>query len=57
MIKAIGIDYSLSCPAICVETDQAEDFYYITDTKKYEFTFIPNITGTLHKGYLSAQER
>ena len=57
MIKAIGIDYSLSCPAICVETDHAEDFYYLTDKKKYEGTFRPNITGTFHKGYLSAQER
>ena len=57
MIKAVGIDYSLSCPAICVETDHAEDFYYLTDKKKYEGTFRPNITGTLHKGYLSPQER
>ena len=57
MIKAVGIDYSLSCPAICVETEHAEDFYYLTDKKKYEGTFRPNITGTLHKGYLSAQER
>jgi len=57
MIKSVGIDYSLSCPAICVETENAEDFYYLTDRKKYEGTFRPNITGTLHKGYLSAQER
>jgi len=56
-IKSIGIDYSLSCPAVCVETENAEDFYYLTDKKKYEGTFKPNITGTLHKGYLTAQQR
>ena len=56
-IKSIGIDYSLSCPAVCVETEHAEDFYYLTDKKKYEGTFRPNITGTLHKGYLTPQQR
>ena len=56
-IKSIGIDYSLSCPAICIETDNAEDYYYLTDKKKYEGTFRPNITGTLHKGYLTPQQR
>ena len=56
-IKSIGIDYSLSCPAICIETENAEDFYFLTDKKKYEGTFRPNITGTLHKGYLTPQQR
>ena len=56
-IKSIGIDYSLSCPSMCIETENAEDFHYLTDKKKYEGTFRPNITGTLHKGYLSPQER
>tara|TARA_Y100001972_G_C7633047_1_gene317789 strand:+ start:894 stop:1463 length:570 start_codon:yes stop_codon:yes gene_type:complete len=56
-IKSIGIDYSLSCPSMCIETENAEDFHYLTDKKKYEGIFRPNITGTLHKGYLTAQER
>jgi|TARA_R110000782_G_scaffold16808_1_gene47699 Holliday junction resolvasome RuvABC endonuclease subunit len=57
MIKSIGIDYSLSCPAMCIETENAEDFHYLTDRKKYEGTFRPNITGTLHKGYLTSSQR
>ena len=59
----IGIDYSLSSPAVCVF--QAVDkefsydkcsFHFLTSSKKMEVNF-PNIKGTRHLEYTSEEER
>ena len=58
--KIIGIDYSLSSPAICVcrgdfKFDNCK-IYYLTNVKKYEGDF-GNINGRLHLPYTSEQQR
>lgn len=68
----IGIDYSLSSPGVCINTSEEEfryedcKFYYLTNTKKYQGTFIEKMAfgtsaveyiGTQHKPYSSEPER
>ena len=58
--KIIGIDYSLSSPAICVcrgdfKFDNCK-IYYLTNVKKYEGDF-GNINGRLHLPYTTEQQR
>ena len=58
--KIIGIDYSLSSPAICVcrgdfKFDNCK-IYYLTNVKKYEGDF-GNINGRLHLPYTSETQR
>ncbi len=61
-IKTIGIDYSLSSPAICVcrgefKLDNCK-IYYLTNVKKYEGKFYNGqIDGRLHLPYTSEQQR
>lgn len=57
----VGIDYSLSCPAICISPSEDMNFfhckfYFLTSKKKYEGTW-NNIYGDLHKPWSSAEER
>ena len=50
----IGIDYSLTSPAICITTDfvfKNSKFYYLTNKKKYIGKMSNNITGFEHKEY------
>ena len=50
----IGIDYSLTSPAICITTDfvfKNSKFYYLTNKKKYIGSMSENITGFEHKEY------
>ena len=50
----IGIDYSLTSPAICITTDfvfKNSKFYYLTNKKKYIGSMSANITGFEHKEY------
>jgi len=50
----IGIDYSLTSPAICITTDfvfKNSKFYYLTNKKKYIGSMSENITGFGHKEY------
>jgi crossover junction endodeoxyribonuclease RuvC len=57
--KIVGIDYSLSCPAVCVLNSkgfQSSQFYYITTKKKYEGKS-KNITGFLMKPWEDPIER
>ncbi len=41
-MKIIGIDYSITCPSICIYSGNGEfsykacSFFYLTDKKKYE---------------------
>ncbi len=55
----VGIDYSLSCPAMCVMREPGVencDFYFLTQHKKCEGKVL-NFNGQLHREYLSEQER
>ena len=58
--KTIGIDYSLSSPAICVCRGAFKfencKIYYLTNVKKYEGNF-GNINGRLHLPYTTEQQR
>ena len=60
--KTIGIDYSLSSPAICVckgkfKLDNCK-IYYLTNVKKYEGNYCNGkINGRLHLPYTSEQQR
>ena len=57
--KIVGIDYSLSCPAVCVLNSkgfQSSQFFYITTKKKYEGKS-KNITGFLMKPWEDPIER
>ena len=60
--KTIGIDYSLSSPAICVCRGEFKlnncKIYYLTNVKKYEGNFYNGkINGRLHLPYTSEQQR
>ena len=53
--KIIGIDYSLTCPAVCVTNGSFDfedcKFYYTTTKKKYEGQMAKNIIGYPTKPY------
>ncbi len=60
--KTIGIDYSLSSPAICVCTGRFKfencKIHYLTSVKKYEGNFYNGqINGRLHLPYTSQTQR
>jgi len=54
-----GIDYSLTCPAICVFTGEQTDrftydkclFYFLSDVRKHAKTVDTNIHGTFNSGF------
>lgn len=55
----IGIDYSMSCPSMCIMVEPTLDrsmFYYLTDDKRRVGNF-RNAIGVQHKEYYSEQER
>lgn len=57
----VGIDYSLSSPAVCISPSEDVSFftcqfYFLTTKKKYEGTW-NNIYGDLHKPWDCAEER
>lgn len=57
----VGIDYSLSCPCLCILKSGTKDFskteiHYLTDNKKLTGVF-GNITGHLHEDWTSPEER
>jgi len=47
----IGIDYSLTSPAVCVNHNGKINFYYLTSKKKYVGEMSKNIIGCEHKEY------
>lgn len=57
----IGIDYSLTCPAVCVSNTKNFDecyFHFLHDNKKHHgFTFDDHILGDPHDEYLTDQQR
>jgi len=60
-IKAIGIDYSLNSPAICIATGDLSfencKFYYVSSKKKYIGNFGKNIIGSEYKEWTDPIER
>jgi len=60
--KIVGIDYSLSSPAICICTGEFKfencKIYYLTNVKKYEGDYLKGqLNGRLHLPYTSEQQR
>jgi len=59
----IGIDYSISCPCLCLYDERKEFkfencyFYYLTNTKKYADKINPNITGESFQEYVADVDR
>ena len=49
--KIVGIDYSLTSPAICINNDGEFMFYYLTSKKKYIGQMAKNIIGYEHQEY------
>lgn len=55
----VGIDYSLTCPCVCVSNSKSftdSYFYFLHDKLKYQGRTL-NILGDLHDEYLSDQQR
>ena len=53
----IGIDYSLTSPAICVMNGDKLNFYYLTNKKKYDGKMADNIEGQLHDDWDNPMHR
>lgn len=53
----VGIDYSLTSPAVCINCDGDIMFYYLTNKKKYIGQMSENIIGHEHKEYNSPIQR
>ena len=53
----IGIDYSLTSPAVCINDDGKIMYYYLTKKKKYIGQMAKNILGFEHKEYLTPIHR
>ena len=47
----VGIDYSLTSPAVCINCDGEYMFYYLTNKKKYIGQMTKNIIGFEHQEY------
>lgn len=60
-MKIVGIDYSLTSPAICVMDESFDydkcQFYFLTSKKKNTGSISKNITGYEHKEYNDPIER
>ena len=55
--KIIGIDYSLTSPAVCVIDGEQLNFYYLTSKKKYDGKMSDNIEGQLHDDWDNPMHR
>ena len=53
----VGIDYSLTSPAVCVNNDGTLNFYYLTNKKKWIGKQSYNIIGYEHKEWKDPIER
>ena len=59
----IGIDYSITCPCLCLFDERKKFkfdncfFYYLTNTKKYADKIAPNITGESFQEYVQDVDR
>lgn len=58
-MTVVGIDYSLTCPAVCVSNSKSYSdcyFYFLTDVKRHHGQ-AGNINGDPHDDYLTDQQR
>lgn len=59
----VGVDYSITCPCLCLFDERKEFkfencfFYYLTNTKKFADKILPNITGESFQEYLMDVDR
>jgi len=53
----VGIDYSLTSPAVCINNEGEYMFYYLTNKKKYIGQMTKNIMGFEHSEYKTPIER
>jgi hypothetical protein len=54
----VGIDYSMSCPALCIEKGGAFVFHFLAPAKKYEGTWKDGtIIGHIKPDFLSQEQR
>lgn len=59
----IGVDYSITCPCLCLYDERKPFkfdncfFYYLTNTKKYADKILPNITGESFQEYVQDVDR
>ena len=53
----VGIDYSLTSPAVCINNEGEYMFYYLTNKKKYIGQMAKNIMGFEHSEYKTPIER
>jgi Holliday junction resolvasome RuvABC endonuclease subunit len=59
MTTIVGVDYSLSCPCICISNTvnfNENYFYFLSDVKRHHGK-VMNITGDPHRDYHTDQER
>jgi Holliday junction resolvasome RuvABC endonuclease subunit len=58
-MKVVGIDYSMTCPCVCVSTDRefaSSYFHFLHNDKRYQGQ-VANINGDPHDEYLCDQQR
>ena len=59
----VGVDYSITCPCLCLFDERREFnfnncfFYYLTNTKKFADKILPNITGESFQDYVADVDR
>jgi hypothetical protein len=59
----VGVDYSITCPCLCLYDERKEFkfenclFYYLTNTKKFTNTILPNIKGESFQDYIQDVDR
>ena len=57
----VGIDYSLTSPAICISNDRFDlsftSWHFLSNRKKCQGNFIHNIRGTAHQPYTDPMQR
>jgi hypothetical protein len=59
----VGVDYSITCPCLCLFDERKEFkfnncfFYYLTNTKKFADKILPNITGESFQEYVADVDR
>lgn len=65
-MKVFGIDYSMSCPAVCIIDTEKRDatdllsgvsFHFLTKVKRYEGTFSHNVCGECYPIYSCDDDR
>ena len=53
----IGIDYSMTSPAICIANGDSLSFHYLTSVKKFEGKFSGNVYGYVYPDWTEPEER